>query len=471
VADKLDAINTVLTSGLGEIKVSIDSQTDSLKLDLTAISDKLAGIGKSVLDGFAALDTSLDKLVTAIGKVEVAVDANTKAILTLDTDLKAELKALRDTMEVQGGKIVTAINSQGNVVALALGKDGDLYKVLNLGVGELQDIEAAILANGQSLKDLLAAGNKTAEDILAALGVSQSQMADILQAIKDNKVDLTEVINQLKTANHTLSELLAISDGIYLDKNDYVDSLKLYKYVYITATVRDAASNSTEVDEGIMSLLIGKTMAEPSKEQIVPSTAGTYGSGTIHYHCFWKRIEESKPFLKYTDVVTDKDNKTLLKMEKYYSESVWIVKIYDKCSNGHIYGILVNDARNPSRYVQYYKDELSSEAAKQSTAWNKGLLNKNEAFTGQNQQYMGPIKVKFVSYINETGVFCSAPSAKIYCQSAESGSKISDKAKDGSAYGEYDDPNNKDDGWWTSESNYSKLNSTRDEPYENYIDI
>jgi len=157
-------------------------------------------------------------------------------------------------------------------------------------------------------------------------------------------------------------------------------------------------------------------------------------------------------------------------MIKYYSESTWIVKIYDKCRNGHIYGILVNDARNIDKYAQYYKSELSAADASQSENWNKGLRNNNEDSAAKKVaiQYMGPIKVKFVSYVDSTGVFCNQPSAKIYCQNGGNncGTSIQDYPKGGNKYGEWNDSTNKDDGWWTI--NYSGLTSTVDVPYASF---
>jgi len=467
IAEKLDAMNTVIETELGDIKTTIETETGEVVTKLGDINDNLGSLGddlqsidQNLTEGFKNVNVNLADLIKAVGKVEASVDKNTKAIVDLDGNLKDELAALQKEIEKQGGEIVIAIQKSGeaivksgNAIALALGKDGDLYKVLDLGVQELQDIEEAILANGKSLGDLLKAGNATSEAILTALGVTNGELPKILAAIQNNKVDLTEI-------DRKLGEILAISDGIYLDPNDDPDGNGKYDYIYITASVREEAESTTEVDEGLLNLLEDHFMNEPTKEQIVPATAGTYGEGTIHYHCFWKQIEKAAPFLKYCDVVTDSDKKTLLKMEKYYSESTWIVKIYDACSNGHIYGILVNDARDKDRYVKYYEDILSAEDAKLSKNWNKGLVNKNEEFPDQDQEYMGPIKVKFVSYDKTTGAFCASPSAKIYCQAGDSSEAISDKAKDGSKYGKFDNPDNTDDGWWTAPSNYSKLRST-----------
>jgi len=488
ISDKLDAMNTTVNTGLGDISAKINAQTGELSTQLTNVNTNLSGandylssmnaqlegIKGNLTDGFKAIADSLGKVVVNLGKIKVAIDDNTEAILTLDDDLKLKLQNVADSVGRVGGKMVLAINTQGNAIALALGKDGDLVKAIDLGTAQLKNIWEALKVGTHRLDSILIAGNAISTSILNALGVAPGSTDTILAAIKANKVDLTEVINQLKTANRTLAELLAISDGVYLDINDttYVveDGKKVlkYKYIYVTATVREAASKSSEVDEGLMSLLVGKTMAEPTKEQIVPETAGTYGTGTIHYHCFWKKIEESKPFLKYVETVTDADNKTLLKMEKYYSESIWIVKIHDSCSRGHIYGILVNDARSINYYEKYYESYTTDPTVDytQSKWWNKGYLNRNEKpDVTASLEYMGPIKVKFVSYDNTTDTFCANPSAKIYCMTAGSGNSISPEGKTitGENYPtSYSDKNNKDEGYWTDESNYSRLVSTQD---------
>jgi len=120
---------------------------------------------------------------------------------------------------------------------------------------------------------------------------------------------------------------------------------------------------------------------------------------------------QSEPFLKYVATVTDADNKTLLKMEKYYSKSKWLVKIHDVCSFAHIYSIQIIDAHNTS-YSQAYTDE-STETT--TDKWNIG------AYSYGGKTYGGPIEVEFISYDKATDVFCDQPDAKIFCNQVGSG--------------------------------------------------
>ena len=307
--------------------------------------------------------------------------------------------------------------------------------------------------------------------ILEALGTTDDDIKDILEYLKSHpsaEVDLTEIIKLLGINNHLLTELLAISDGVYLDPKDKVKvgTDSLYNYIYITADVRNAADQSVETAEALMSLLVGKSMAEPSKKQYCKTTPTSSEEFKEHSHCFWKKVNEAKPYLKYTNVTTDVDNKSLLKMEKYYSESYWELKIHDVCSFAHIYSVEINDARNLDNYVRYYKNELTQSAAGNKTSWNKGYVDEKAGTT-----YMGPLVVKFVCYDNATGVYCDNPNVRVYCQiggtnTTGSSKDISPtgKCKDGTPYpdGTYSE-NMPDDGYWTSKP-WTSLTLVGDEP-------
>ena len=455
IADKVGALNTTVQTGLGDIKTNINAQTGKIETGFNDLSGKLGNINTNILNGFDGVKTNLDAIMTSINAmrdtIKIHIDANTDAILKLDTDLKASLDSLVKVVDKIGGNIVVAINGQKEAIVLALGPDGSIVGAVNAGAVKIAD---AISAQTTSLTALLKDADGGLPAILEALGTTDDDIKDILEFLKSKPdVDLSEIIELLGINNRLLTELLAISDGIYLDKNDKVKvgTDSLYNYIYITADVREAADKTAEVEEGLLSLLVGRSMAEPSKKQYCTTNPSTTDVKE-HSHCFWKKVDEAKPFLKYTNVTTDIDNKSLLKMEKYYSESSWELKIHDVCSYAHIYSIQINDARDMDHYVQYYKSELTQSEAGNKTTWNKGYVNEKSGTT-----YMGPLVVKFVSYDKATGVYCDSPNVRVYCQLAGSGQgsskDISDKDKDGTPYpdGTYNE-GMKDDGYWTSKS-------------------
>ncbi|MBQ0024668.1 MAG: hypothetical protein KBT00_02950 [Bacteroidales bacterium] len=448
LSDKIDAINTTVESGLGEIVVAIDDQTAELTTEFTDLSGKLGTIGTNILNGFAATKTNLENIEKAINgmrdTLKISIDANTEAILKLDTDLKASLDSLVQAVKTIGGKLEVAINKQGDAIVLALGPDGSIVGAINAGA---TTIASAIGAQTTSLSALLQTGNDTAADILEGLGTAGEDIAKILEQLIDHKVDLSEIIELLGINNHLLKELLAISDGVYLDSTKLIKTGEFagkYSAIYLTPEAREAADKSSETEIAIASLLeMEARMTAPSKTQYVTQTYDNsgklitsatydYSKSTKHGHSIWKRVRAYEGRIYSTGVtITDSDNKTLVEVKAQSTKEIWLIKIHEVCSFRMIYGIKTDDVDGSDQHyyaarylktdkqvtgpdpdyfvdgkkISEYKDMPSNEADYSNT------------HTDYPKWYNGgatPIPVIFNIYNKETGVYIQ-PEAYIYC--------------------------------------------------------
>lgn len=420
VADKVDALNTTVGTGLGNIEAKIDAQTGKIEAGYTDLSGQLGTIGTNILNGFNGTHTDLDAIKAAINglkdQLTIDINANTEAILTLDADFKDQLGKLVTAVEKIGGDIVVAINGQKEAIVLALGPDGSIVGAINAGAAEIVD---AIGAQTTSLSALLNTGNDTLADILSALGTSGKDIADILAYMKEHEVDLSEIVKLLGINNDLLTEILAISDGIYLTKDDFDESRGLYRKIYMTNEAYAAAQLSSKTDEAIKAMLVKYQMDMPSKIQYcLPKNATSkdykatiaeqkYSTtdAKVHQHSFWKRLSTGVPELTSVREVTDKDNKTLVEVIYGLEKEVWAVKIHQVCDFRHIFGIKIFDAK-------------CSGSDTSDADYRLIYQNRQANLSGNTAEYNGgdnPIVVVFTCYDKETGKFVEQPKAQIYC--------------------------------------------------------
>lgn len=133
ISEKFDALNTAMTSGLAELTLktaeigaqlvvtnaSIDSIAGSLNNmqgDLAAQVEKIGQLSVTLFDGFKAVETQLNTLNDGVTQLTVSMNGVTTAIATLDANQVAALKALQDAAAENNGKLIAAINEQGQLI-------------------------------------------------------------------------------------------------------------------------------------------------------------------------------------------------------------------------------------------------------------------------------------------------------------------------------------------------------------------
>lgn len=227
--------------------------------------DKIDLLNKIIDDNYDQLVVSIDGLTQAITIQTETMDADMDRIVATLTE---GFTALKTTIDYAGFSIVSAINTEGELISLKfdqngklieaaiLGKDGAIAKAVVAGTAEIVE---AIGTQGSSLLAELQAGNATALSILDGLGATEVQLDSleaILHRIEDlEEVDLSEIIRLLGINNDLLTEILAISDGIYLNEDDFDESKGLYRKIYMTNEAYAAAQLSSKTDEAVKAML------------------------------------------------------------------------------------------------------------------------------------------------------------------------------------------------------------------------
>lgn len=210
---KLEAINLALTTGLADVKAANTKVGEILDLRLEAIDAKLSGtnsqlsainsqlsalngnialMNANITIGYTTIKSSIDKLT---GKMEVQLQNNTKALVAMDKNMQASMKALKETVEKQGGKIVTAIGENGEVLVTAIDKNGEVISAAITKQGE--DITGAI----GEVKDEIGTSTITISTVIAGVvDAIEAQQAALEKAIADGAAAVVKSNGELKTA-------------------------------------------------------------------------------------------------------------------------------------------------------------------------------------------------------------------------------------------------------------------------------
>ena len=77
----------------------------------------------NITAGYTAVKGSIDDMT---GQLTVKLSDNTTAIVNMENGMKDQLVALKQMIEQQGGKIVTAIGQNGDVIVTAVNDQGSV---------------------------------------------------------------------------------------------------------------------------------------------------------------------------------------------------------------------------------------------------------------------------------------------------------------------------------------------------------
>nr|WP_320039309.1 hypothetical protein [uncultured Bacteroides sp.] len=355
LAEKLNALNTTMTNGFANVKLSIDAQTGEIKTGFTNVDSKLGTINTNILNGFTAvsgsINTQTNTLKISIDKVAENVDKNNTAIVNLSAQMASSLEALRAEVEKQGGKIVTAIDNQGNVIVTAIDKNSQVISTQYAGVA------AAIANQTTTVKDAIAAN-----------------AAQIAKAITDGD---QATVNALTAQNALLGKLINYSDGLTF--NGTPDYSGKYTSINVTPELWKAAKSDSEIMNYLTNQMQSHGTPAPTPTQYC-SSYRNLDESQIHDHSVWTKISDSNETVELSGY-TSQDGVTLCTLTRVYMYTTYRLTISSSCAFPYIYYVKVTDAASTDRVL-----------------YNGGGITSFD--------------VVFVNYNN--GYYCPNPTAKVY---------------------------------------------------------
>ena len=206
VADKVDALNTTVGTGLGNIEAKIDAQTGKIETGYTDLSGKLGTIGTNILNGFNGTHTDLDGIKAAIN------------------GLKDQLKKVDRQMSVQR-------SNRGQMVRLALvgytnvGKStlmnllakSDVFAENKLFATLDTTVRKVVIENVPFLlSDTVGFIRKLPTQLIEAFKSTLDEVreADILLHVVD--ISAPDFEDQMKTVEKTLKDIGAANKPVYV---------------------------------------------------------------------------------------------------------------------------------------------------------------------------------------------------------------------------------------------------------------
>ena len=252
---KLEAINTTVGAGLAKIKVVNDKINTTLDLRLTSVENKLGSnntslgdiktelsnlknaidnVNTNITTGYTAVKGSIDDMT---GQLTVKLSDNTTAIVNMENGMKNQLIALKEMIEQQGGKIVTAFGQNGDVIVAAVNQQGGIIgTAITTQGGEIKGsitglengIKSAITQQTTDMNLVIAGVVDAITAQTAALNTAIAK--GVSKVVKSNtklQNALTTAIKELKDKQDANSqamlkqlEKMAADNGIYQDPAD-----------------------------------------------------------------------------------------------------------------------------------------------------------------------------------------------------------------------------------------------------------
>ena len=223
-------VHGVFRSFLLRIK-HIDPNMDTA---LTELKTAIDNVNTNITAGYTAVKSSIDDMT---GQLTVKLSDNTTAIVNMENGLKNQLIALKQMIEQQGGKIVTAIGKNGDVIVAAVNAQGGIIGTAITTQGG--EIKGSITGLENGIKNAIT--QQTTDMNLKIAGVVDAITAQTAalntaiakgasKVVKSNtklQTALTTAINELKDKQDANSqamlkqlEKMAADNGIYQDPAD-----------------------------------------------------------------------------------------------------------------------------------------------------------------------------------------------------------------------------------------------------------
>lgn len=394
LAEKLNALNTTMTSGFANVKLSIDAQTGEIKTGFTNVDSKLGTINTNILNGFTAvsgsINTQTNTLKISIDKVAENVDKNNTAIVNLSAQMASSLEALRAEVEKQGGKIVTAIDNQGNVIVTAIDRNSQVISTQYAGVAaaianQTTTLNNAIAANTAQIAKAITDGNQATVNALTAQNNLLAMLNNSTALLASNTAKIEQAIlngdqataNALSAQNKLIEKLVSYSDGITF--NGTADANGKYTSINVTPELWKAAKNDSDIMNFLTNQMQPHGTPTPTPTQYC-SYARDFNESQIHEHSIWTKVSDSNETVQLSGY-TSQDGVSLCTLTLVSMNSTYRLTISSGCAYPIIYCVKVTDAAGTDRVL-----------------YNGGGI--------------ASFDVVFVNYNN--GYYCPNPTAKVY---------------------------------------------------------
>lgn len=234
LAKRIEALSTVVETGLKNVVVSVDKNTGAITLldtntqvSLNGINMSLGKIDGTLISGFQAIKTEIS---TTGGNIITALDKNGN-LLRLELDKQQKL--LSATIVTQTNKLAKAINDQtaslssrfkALTIALSTGLVGIIVEI-NKNTGAIKTLDTHTQASLGTLNTTILNGfnklNETVDDkgnkIVTAIGTQTDAIGTQTEAIKkqgkllrmtitkSGKLIATEIVGSIDALNATLA--------------------------------------------------------------------------------------------------------------------------------------------------------------------------------------------------------------------------------------------------------------------------
>lgn len=242
LAKRIEALSTVVETGLKNVVVSVDKNTGAITLldtntqvSLNGINMSLGKIDGTLISGFQAIKTEIS---TTGGNIITALDKNGN-LLRLELDKQQKL--LSATIVTQTNKLAKAINDQtaslssrfkALTLALSTGLVGIMVEI-NKNTGAIKTLDTHTQASLGTLNTTILNGfnklNETVDDkgnkIVTAIGTQTDAIGTQTEAIKkqgkllrmtitkSGKLIATEIVGSINTLNATLKSQNALLES------------------------------------------------------------------------------------------------------------------------------------------------------------------------------------------------------------------------------------------------------------------
>lgn len=239
---RIEALSTVVETGLKNVVVSVDKNTGAITLldtntqvSLNGINMSLGKIDGTLISGFQAIKTEIS---TTGGNIITALDKNGN-LLRLELDKQQKL--LSATIVTQTNKLAKAINDQtaslssrfkALTLALSTGMVGIMVEI-NKNTGAIKTLDTHTQASLGTLNTTILNGfnklNETVDDkgnkIVTAIGTQTDAIGTQTEAIKkqgkllrmtitkSGKLIATEIVGSITTLNATLESQNALLES------------------------------------------------------------------------------------------------------------------------------------------------------------------------------------------------------------------------------------------------------------------
>lgn len=379
LTEKLGAINEALTTGLSDLKVAVNGidstlivtneKLGNIDASIQAQTEKIGTLASNVLEGFKNVTAKIDSTNANISKLIVSVDKNTTAV----TNVSSSVADLQKSMEEQNGKLITAIDSLGHVIAISGSGSGS-------GSGSSCNVDFT--------------------ELIAEIGTMSGHLTTLEQTIAKGDSSIVEALKEACKCNSDVAKNILFEEE---DKND--DGT--YNRVYVSPSIWN-----TETKNAIKGQLKAKAFTPTSRQAHCNfSTAAGLSKDSLYLrenwvgHAKFVQTEVSEEEVVVNSVI-DKDGKQYfeaVKVNKYIVYKVRIVNKYNfaednvYCGFARIVGIYVKDAKGGDyqngRWVYHWND--------------------NNDTVGKGYCWFTNIKVNL--YYDGTGVYLANPNINVYC--------------------------------------------------------